>query len=376
MTENRQAGVLLVGLAGMTATTAVAAALSLDRADLRLGSLISGGTDGPSTLPDVASLVFGGWDFVDIDLLAAVKGHNIFPGSLASFALERIEPMPAVIGVTDVLEAEASMHRHGASSLADMIDAVADDIRGFRKLHSVEDVVLIYLGSPAAWSRVEDPFAFNYASSQLAYALGAAATGTAFVDFTPNLTLEHPRVVAALERSGVPYAGRDGSTGQTFLKAVLYEVLQERGLVVDGWYSTNLIGNNDGLVLARNEHSDIKLADKAGPLKHADSVAHTVRIEYFPPAGDNKEAWDAVYFHGLAGLPMSMRINWQGRDSLLAAPLVIDLARLMIHAVREGASGYQAQLAVFFKRPFEDPIPPFSDALARLRSTYPWTARK
>lgn len=376
MVETRRCGVLLVGLGGMTASTAVAAALSLDAAGLKLGSLISGGGDGPNALPDVASLVFGGWDFVDIDVYSAVAAHGVFPIGLASGVLRDIRTLPAIAGPTDVFESKASTHKHNAATLREMTDAIAEDISDFRRRHTLKDVVIIYLGAPAAWSRVQDAFAFDYPSSQLAYALAGARTGAAFVDFTPNLTLEHPRVVSAYEDAGLPYAGRDGSTGQTLVKAVLYEVLQERGLALDGWYSTNLIGNNDGLVLARNEHAEIKLADKVGPLGAASSVPHTVRIEYFPPAGDNKEAWDAVYFHGLADLPMSMRINWLGRDSLLAAPLVLDLARLMIHAQREGAGGYQHQLAVFFKRPLESPVPTYSDALGRLRSAYPWTRLK
>lgn len=186
------------------------------------------------------------------------------------------------------------------------------------------------------------------------YAYAAIEENCPFVDFTPNVTLETEALLELADIKNVPLAGRDGNTGQTLMKTVLGQMLKIRNLKLDGWYSTNILGNNDGKVLARNEHAEIKMRDKLGvlePLLGYGDFDHTVNIEYFAPRGDNKEAWDSIDFLGWLDQSISVKINWLGRDSILAAPLILDLIRLLEYAQREGEKGIQSHLAMYFKNP-------------------------
>jgi myo-inositol-1-phosphate synthase len=179
------------------------------------------------------------------------------------------------------------------------------------------------------------------------------------INFTSN-KVELPPVVSEAVKAGVPLAGRDGKTGQTYLKVVLASALKARNLLVDGWYSLNVLGNEDGKNLADPERSASKLANKTEVLEEIlgyrvgekyGTSTHIVRIDYYPPRADAKEAWDVVDFCGLFGMPMSLRINLQARDSILAAPLIIDLARWMAVLKTRGHAGLVPQLAFFFKKP-------------------------
>ena len=167
------------------------------------------------------------------------------------------------------------------------------------------------------------------------------------VNFTPN-EIEIPSLLHEAEERGVPLAGRDGKTGQTYLKVVLASALKARKLYVDGWYSLNILGNADGKNLMEPGKAEGKLINKTEILdeilgysvgeKRSQTASHKVHIDYYPPRGDAKEAWDVIDFMGLFGLPMSLRLNLQGRDSILAAPLVLDLARWMAVLQRSGKS--------------------------------------
>ncbi|HEY1534223.1 MAG TPA: inositol-3-phosphate synthase, partial [Polyangiaceae bacterium] len=175
--------------------------------------------------------------------------------------------------------------------------------------------------------------------------------------FTPSLTN-----VAALreqaDKLGNPFAGMDGKTGQTLLKTALAPMFRVRRLHIEGWYSTNILGNNDGRVLAEPESNKTKVLSKASVL---DSIVgypvenHQVHIHYYKPRGDSKEAWDNIDLVGFAGIPMQMKINFLCQDSALAAPLVVDLVRLLDVAKRRGEKGIQRQLSLFFKSPYTEP---------------------
>jgi myo-inositol-1-phosphate synthase len=209
----------------------------------------------------------------------------------------------------------------------------------------------------------------------MAYAAAAALCGVPWVNFTPN-EVELPALVREAEARGVPMAGRDGKTGQTYLKVVLASALRARRLTVDGWYSVNILGNADGRNLSDPAAAEAKLANKTRVLEDVLGYAvgerygeptHGVHIAYYPPRGDAKEAWDVVDFRGLFGLPMSLRLNLLARDSILAAPLVLDLAVWTAALQRAGRGGLVPELAFYFKRPLgEAPPLSFQDQVARL----------
>jgi myo-inositol-1-phosphate synthase len=192
----------------------------------------------------------------------------------------------------------------------------------------------------------------------LAYVIAAIEAGVPIVNFTPN-EVEIPAVLHAAQAKGLPLAGRDGKTGQTYLKVVLASALRARKLLVNGWYSLNILGNADGENLMAPENAACKLTNKTSVLentlgyqpglKRYAQPSHTVRIDYYAPRGDAKEAWDVIDFEGLFGLDMSLRLNLQGRDSILAAPLVLDLARWIAAMQMTGRSGPIAELAFYFK---------------------------
>lgn len=196
--------------------------------------------------------------------------------------------------------------------------------------------------------------------ADIVYAAAALESGIAVVNFTPN-DVEIPALVNTAVAAGVPLTGKDGKTGQTYFKVVLASSLLARRLHVNGWYSLNILGNADGENLMDPQHAACKLDNKTGVLeevlgyapgeKRHNKSAHKVHIDYYPPRGDAKEAWDVIDFEGIFGLPMSMRINLQGRDSILAAPMVMDLARWMAALTLSGRSGPVPELAFFFKKP-------------------------
>jgi myo-inositol-1-phosphate synthase len=199
----------------------------------------------------------------------------------------------------------------------------------------------------------------------MAYVLAAIKSGVPVVNFTPNW-VEIPAVLNEAVKNGLPVAGRDGKTGQTYLKVVLASALKARNLLVDGWYSLNILGNADGANLMDPERAAGKLKNKTDLLndileyevgQQYEGPGHKVHIDYFPPRGDAKEAWDAIDFKGLFGLPMSLRLNLLARDSILAAPLVLDLARWAATLQMAGLSGPIPELAFYFKKAVGDSPP-------------------
>jgi myo-inositol-1-phosphate synthase len=188
------------------------------------------------------------------------------------------------------------------------------------------------------------------------YFYAANKLGIPSCNFTPSLT-NIPALAAQAERTKTPYAGMDGKTGQTLVKTALAPMLRVRRLQIEGWYSTNVLGNNDGLVLNSPGANKTKVTSKASVLDpivgyHVEN--HQVHIHYYKPRGDAKEAWDSIDIVGFAGVPMQLKINFLCQDSVLAAPLVIDLVRLLDVARQAGESGIQRQLSMFFKSPYHE----------------------
>lgn len=383
-------GVLFVGLNGATANTTVAGSLAIKKG-------LNSNCDGMLTETEIFShlefvqfnqLIFGGWDVNGQDAYKAARSSKVLEPWLVEDLrqdLEAIRPWKAVVTAHDVDSAKKAEHVMHASSLQEGLNALKQNILSFKDRHGLNKAIVVYLASPlkqielndahSDLSRLRKAIVNNDASisSAMLYAFAAIETGCPFVDFTPNVTLKVPALLQSAEEKTVPLAGRDGNTGQTLLKTVIGQMFKIRNLRLHGWYSTNILGNNDGLVLSLPEHRQTKMEDKLGvlePVLGYNHFTHIVDIHYYPPRGDNKEAWESIDFSGWLGMPMSVKINWLGRDSILAAPLIIDLVRLMEFAVRQGEYGIQSQLAIYFKHPLGTSVRGFFDQYTLLENYY------
>ncbi len=364
--NDRRLGVAVVGLGGAVATTA-AAGVEL----LRLG--LAGHEGLPladaEDLIGYERLVFGGWDANPSDLAAAAEHHAVLsPAQLAAAApaLARVTPWPAIVD-TDFCRNVEGLHRMPATSHRDRVETVRRDLRGFAADQRLDAVVMVNLASV---ERMIDPAAPALASMDafeaaldaddpvvgpaLIYAYAALLEDVPYANFTPSVAAEVPALAQLAEERGVPIAGKDGKTGQTMLKTLIAPGLRARALHVDGWFSTNILGNRDGEALDDPESLRSKLRTKESVL---DSILgyevddHVVAIHYYRPRGDNKEAWDNIDLTGFLGQQMQLKVNFLCRDSILAAPLVIEIARVLDRARACGESGVQEQLGVFFKAP-------------------------
>ncbi len=362
----RRVGVAVVGLGGAVATTAVAG-IEL----LRLGLA---GTDG-LPLADVEdlvpydALVFGGWDVSGADLATAAEHHNVLEGTqlaAAAPALERLRPWPAVAdsAFCKLVDGE---HRNPATGHRGRVEAIREDLRRFAAEEHLSDVVVVNLASterpiPAGAPVFATVDAFEAALDAdhpqigpgMLYAYAAIREGLAYANFTPSVCADVPALIALAEAEGVPLAGKDGKTGQTMVKTVLAPSFKSRALRVAGWFSSNILGNRDGQALHDPDSLKSKLDTKGSVL---DSILgyhvedHVVAIHYYKPRGDEKEAWDTIDLVGFLGRPMQLKVNFLCRDSILAAPLVIEIARVLDLAARSGEAGVQEQLGLFFKAP-------------------------
>jgi myo-inositol-1-phosphate synthase len=364
--QGTRTGVAIIGLGGAVATTAVAGV-----EQLRLGTV---GTDGlplahRTDLVPYESLVFGGWDLDGADLAKAAAVHRVVePAQLDAVA----EPLAAITPWPAVADPAWCRNATGANTvpvgpLRERVEHVRADLRRFRSEQSLDTVVVVNLASTEAWPDLDSPvltdpdrFAEGIDRDDpaitpgMVYAYAAIVEGCPFVNFTPSLGADVPALLALAERAGVPVAGKDGKTGQTLVKTVLAPAFRSRALTVEGWYSTNILGNRDGQVLDDPSSLASKLDTKGSVL---DSILgyevadHVVRIDYYRPRGDAKEAWDNIDLVGFMGQRMQMKVDFLCRDSILAAPLVLELVRLVAEAQRRGEGGAQEQLGYFFKAP-------------------------
>jgi myo-inositol-1-phosphate synthase len=322
---------------------------------------------------DEEEFVIGGWDLFYQNAFNIAKYHKIVPFEYyykSKDKLEKIYPLKGLVNSWDSLEAinsEYSIKMNSLKNFKEAIDIVRKDIDNFRKLNNLKDVVVVYLALPLKiLNKLDEIYNIDYPDldkidpdylpSSCAYAIGSILEGCPFIDFTPNLTLSIPLIEDLSIKYNVPLTGMDGNTGQTLLKTLIAPMLKLRNFRLIGWYSTNILGNNDGKILSRNEHRELKIEDKLSvlePILEYSDFEHVVEINYYKPRYDNKEAWDNIDFMGYLGLPMSFKINWLGRDSILAAPLVIDLIKHMEFSKRNNLKGIQEQLAIYFKHPLK-----------------------
>jgi len=312
-----------------------------------------------------------GWDRQKKSLSDSIKAHGVLPADLWKPYAGRIRK----ILVKDAPQPDMA--------LAAQVERLMQDIREFRQSHPRTLPVFINL-LPAApqkglrrYGSLEQILAKSgpVTSLDLPYFLAAILSGVPVVNFSPN-DLEFPLLLKEAAKRGVPICGRDGKTGQTYLKVVLASALKARKLLVDGWYSLNILGNDDGRNLMDPRRAAGKMANKTEVLEEIlgysvgaryGAPSHKVHIDYYPPRGDAKEAWDVIDFSGLFGLPMSLRLNLQGRDSVLAAPLVLDLARWMAALKLAGFAGPVPELGFYFKKPVGEKAPvTFQDQLTSL----------
>ena len=380
---------LLVGL-GAVSTTTIAGALAIRKGIAPpIGSLTQLGTirlgkrtEGRSPkihevvpLAELADVVFGGWDIFQEDCYAAARTAGVLePSLLAQIRpeLEAIQPMPAVFDRKYVKRLDGPNVKKGKNK-RDLAEQVVADIRAFKETHGCDRLVMVWCGSTeiylketaahasvAAFEKALDANDESIPSSMV-YAYAALREGIPYANAAPNLTADVPAMLELASRTDAPLAGKDLKTGQTLLKTIIAPGLKARLLGVQGWYSTNILGNRDGEVLDDPESFKTKEESKKSVLDYIfqphlypglyDDLCHVVRINYYPPRGDNKEGWDNIDLVGWLGYPMQLKINFLCRDSILAAPIVLDTALFLDLAKRAGMSGIQEWLSFYFKSP-------------------------
>ena len=374
-TEDTKEGALLLMVAGakgaVASTVAVAVAALRKHPEAVLPSLTT--RDSFPYLGPPGRIYMAGWDNQSAELTRCIHNHGVLSENIW-------KPHQSDIEETVILKVPPP-----EMDLKGQVEYLMRDIQTFRHRHTNARPVLINL-LPAGIQMDLERFASlaelyseldPAACPDLAYVLAAVLSGVPVVNFTPNRIATHAIIQEAV-RQKVPLSGCDGKTGQTYVKVVLASALKARNLFVDGWYSLNILGNTDGKNLMDPQRACGKVANKTEFLddilgyhvgQQYGSPSHKVHIDYYPPRGDAKEAWDVIDFKGMFGLPMSIRINLQGRDSILAAPLVLDLARWMAVLQMAGRCGAIPELAFYFKKPLGDNPPlTFQDQILRLQA--------
>ena len=343
-------GVWLLGARGSVAVTSMVGALAL-RAGLveRVGCVTELPSLRSAALPSLDDLVFSGYDRVATPLTKKAE----------TLAAAGVVPARLVATGADHLAETRILPVPHALTQRELVDTVVADLVAFREQQGLERVVVVNVASTEPVASPEPAHAELATlldvtlppSSRYAYA--AFVAGCSYVDFTPSTGARLPGLGQLAESRGVPYAGHDGKTGETLLKSVLAPMFAMRHLRVRSWSGTNLLGGGDGANLAEPAANAAKSASKQRVLAETLGYApegHT-RIEYVPDIGDFKTAWDLITFSGFLGTPMRLEFTWHGCDSALAAPLVLDLARLVAAAHRAGRVGPLTELAFFFKDP-------------------------
>ncbi len=384
---------MLVGM-GAVSTTFIAGTLLIKKGlALPIGSLAEMGTvrlgkrtEGRSPLikdfvplAGLDDLVFGAWDiFEENGFEAATTAGVIEPALLEKIRpeLEAIKPWPAVFDQKYVKRLMGTNIKTGANKL-ELAEQVREDIRRFKETRELDRVVMIWCGSTEIFLTSGDAHqsveAFEAAmqsnddaiASSMVYAYAALKEGIPYANAAPNLSADFPALDQLAIDNGSPVCGKDLKTGQTLIKTIIAPGLKARLIGVAGWYSTNILGNRDGEVLDDPESFKTKEESKKSVLDYIlqpdlyptlyKDLSHVVRINYYPPRGDNKEGWDNIDLVGWLGYPMQLKINFLCRDSILAAPIVLDLVLFLDLAKRAGMSGIQEWLSFYFKSPVHAP---------------------
>ena len=407
-------GVLLPGL-GAVSTTFIAGVEAIKKGKAQpIGSLTQIGrvrlgkrTDDRNPLinelvplADINDLVFGGWDIFEDNCYDAAVNAGVLQRDLldeVKSEMQAITPMSAVFEHRYVTRIDGPNIKKGANKM-ELAEALIDDIRNFKKNSGATRAVMVWCGSTEIYQKAtaahESVAAFekglaasdpDIAPSQI-YAYAALKSGVPFANGAPNLTVDLPAMMELAKTQGMPIVGKDYKTGQTFIKTMLAPGLKSRLLGLNGWFSTNILGNRDGEVLddpdsfktkevSKLSALDVIFQPKLYPDLYGD-FDHMVRINYYPPRGDNKEGWDNIDIFGWLGYKMQIKVNFLCRDSILAAPLVLDLALFLDLAQRADMSGIQEWLSFYFKSPMSAPgLYPEHDIfiqLMKLKNTLRW----
>ncbi len=407
-------GILLPGM-GAVATTTMAGILLARRGlgrpvgsltqlgTIRLGKRTDGRVPRIKDLVPLAELddvVLGGWDIFPDDAYAAASRANVLEARHLEpirDELSSIRPMKGAF-YPEYVRRLTGTHVKSATSKADMVEQLRADIRNFRKDNGLERVVAVWCGSTETFvsptavhqdiASFEEGLAKNdpaISNAQL-YAWACLKERVPFANGAPNLSVDFPAAIALAKETRTPIAGKDFKTGQTLMKTVIAPGLKARMLGLHGWYSTNILGNRDGEVLDDPASFKTKEVSKLGvldailepqdnPELYGD-ITHKVRIDYYPPRGDAKEGWDNIDLFGWLGYPMQIKVNFLCRDSILAAPIVLDLALFLDLAQRAGFRGIQEWLGFYFKSPQAAPeLRPDHDLfvqLVKLKNTLRW----
>jgi myo-inositol-1-phosphate synthase len=407
-------GILLVGM-GAVSTTTIAGVMAVRRGLAKpIGSLTQMGTvrlgkrtEGRSPLirefVPLASLddvVFGGWDIFTENSYEAAKTAGVLDEALLDQIqpeLEAIRPWSAVFDRRYVKRLDGPNVKTGRNKM-DLANQLREDIRRFKEQHALDRLVMVWCGSTEIYMTQSEAHAsvasFEKAleasdpaiPSSMVYAYAALKEGIPYANAAPNLSADIPALLQLAHDNGCPVAGKDLKTGQTWMKTLVAPGMKARLLGVQGWYSTNILGNRDGEVLDDPESFKTKEESKKSVLDYIlqpnlypdlyKDLCHVVRINYYPPRGDNKEGWDNIDIFGWLGYPMQLKINFLCRDSILAAPIVLDVALFLDLAKRAGMSGIQEWLSFYFKSPMHAPeLYPEHDLfiqLMKLKNTLRW----
>ena len=382
-------GILLVGL-GAVSTTFVAGVEAVKRGLAKpIGSLTQMGTIrlGKRTenrcpkikdfvpLADLDDIVFGAWDIFSANAFDAAMNAGVLDKDLlnqVSEQLASLKPMKAVFEQNYVKRLTGENVKTGKNKM-ELAEQLIEEIADFKSNNNCDRLVMVWAASteiflePAEIHQTLEAFEKGLYDNDatiapsMIYAYAALKSGVPFANGAPNLTVDIPALVKLAEQTGAPICGKDFKTGQTLMKTILAPGFKSRMLGLDGWYSTNILGNRDGEVLDDPENFKTKEESKLSVLEHIlqpevypelyKDFSHVVRINYYPPRGDNKEGWDAIDIFGWLGYKMQIKIDFMCRDSILAAPLALDLALFMDLAKRAGMKGVQEWLSFYFKAP-------------------------
>ena len=382
-------GILLVGL-GAVSTTFVAGVEAIRRGiSTPIGSLTQMGTIrlGKRTenrspkikdfvpLAGLNDIVFGAWDIFTDNAFDAAMNAGVLEKDLlnqVSEQLASLKPMKAVFEQKFVKRLDGENVKTGKNKM-ELAEQLIEDIARFKSENGCDRLVMVWAASTEIFLEESEVHrsieAFEKAmydsderiAPSMIYAYAAIKSGVPFANGAPNLTVDIPALTKLAEANGVPVCGKDFKTGQTLMKTIIAPGLKSRMLGLDGWYSTNILGNRDGEVLDDPESFKTKEESKLSVLEEIlqpevypelyKDFSHVVRINYYPPRGDNKEGWDNIDIFGWLGYKMQIKIDFLCRDSILAAPLVLDLALFMDFAKRAGMKGIQEWLSFYFKSP-------------------------
>ncbi len=386
-------GVLTPGM-GAVSTTFMAGVLSIRKGIGKpIGSLTQMGTIrlGKRTehrvplikdfvpLADLNDLVFGGWDIFEENAYQSALNAGVLDRKDlldVKDELEQIKPMPAVFDPEYVKKLHGTYVKKGKNKM-DLAEQLREDIRNFKQENNLDRLIMVWCGSTEVYlephevhqslEKFEKAMVENHPAiaPSMIYAYASLKEGVPYANGAPNLTTDIPALLDLARRNNVPVSGKDFKTGQTFMKTLLAPGLKARLLGLSGWFSTNILGNRDGEVLDDPMSFKSKEVSKLGVLEYIlqpelypdlyENVYHKVRINYYPPRGDNKEGWDNIDIFGWLGYPMQIKIDFLCRDSILAAPIVLDLTLFMDLAQRTGMSGIQEWLSFYFKSPMVAP---------------------